>query len=441
MKDKIENLKIITFDDFDKLNLKEFADSLYNVMERGIQSNIGEKGSYTISLNAEFGNGKTTFLKMFKHHIESNSPYKTIFVNAWQSDFCNEPMLAILSEISNQIGEEKTKKKMASLIGFAANLSNQFIQSKAGIDLKSVLDESFDKEKSGNEFLKIYEQRKELIEKVKTALEEYIQNKKLLIIVDELDRTRPDYAIHFLEDMKHFFDIKDVVFLVAVNKSQMKETVKVIYGQEEYFDSYYRKFFKHEIDLPNPYKELERFVCNIIYKSFSEDKMGRNSIPTKDIIPLCKIFNCSLRDIEYFMRIFELLLKKTPSSIERSYMYERIFFIFLYLRENDLFKKVLNKDFVLDDYIKFVDTICPVRINPDLRQSFFSKIASSFLEIDLLHDSAEKLKKDKLLIQDTFIIVMNDVSHTIGHYSDSSILNRSESIAINICKSISQLKK
>jgi hypothetical protein len=27
----------------------------------------------------------------------------------------------------------------------------------------------------------------------------------LIILIDELDRTRPDYAINFLETLKHFF--------------------------------------------------------------------------------------------------------------------------------------------------------------------------------------------------------------------------------------------
>lgn len=59
---KSQNHKM-TFTDFDKLNLQSFAKNLYQIMEGGTASSIGEQGAYTISLNAEFGNGKNNIFK------------------------------------------------------------------------------------------------------------------------------------------------------------------------------------------------------------------------------------------------------------------------------------------------------------------------------------------------------------------------------------------
>ena len=99
-----EDKNQITFDDFDKLKLKDFAENLFQMMEKGTASSVrdmGKKGSYTISLNAEFGNGKTTFLKMFEHFIktEKKENYDVLFIDAWRSDFYGEPVIAILSEL------------------------------------------------------------------------------------------------------------------------------------------------------------------------------------------------------------------------------------------------------------------------------------------------------------------------------------------------------
>ena len=455
---KIENLQP-TFKSFDKLNLKEFADSLYNIMEKGIQSTIGEEESYTISLNAEFGNGKTTFLKMFEHYIKNKhyiknpdhhitneeiDSFETVFINAWESDFYNEPIIAIISEISRRITDDTLKKVLKASAGFILSTANQCVQLGTGVSVQQSMDDAKKaKEDLGDKILKNYEQRKEVIKKLKTAFNQYIKknNNKILIIVDELDRTRPDYAIHFLEDMKHFFDIENVVFLVAVNKLQMKDTVKVIYGQDKYFDSYYRKFFKHEIDLPNPYKELERFVGNIIYKKFQKDKEKWHLVPAGYIVPLCEAFNLSLRDVEHFMRIFEFTIKNTSSSIKRLHMYECVFFNLLFLKKKNLFKRILSKDYNLADYINFVDSISlPIKEQYLLlHKEFFSIIACSFLEGDHFIGGQKQLEKEIKLIHKTFNIKESDINELIGRYMYASNLIKQR--AFIICDAISRGKK
>ena len=95
----------ITFEDFDKLDLKSFGDDLFQVIDKGLSSSIGEMGEkrgWTVSLNANFGNGKTTFLKMFEHFMktEKQENYDVLFINAWESDFYKEPVIAILSEFT-----------------------------------------------------------------------------------------------------------------------------------------------------------------------------------------------------------------------------------------------------------------------------------------------------------------------------------------------------
>ena len=45
---KQPNQNKLTFDDFDKLNLKAFAKNLFNNMEKGIDSSVGEQGAYIV---------------------------------------------------------------------------------------------------------------------------------------------------------------------------------------------------------------------------------------------------------------------------------------------------------------------------------------------------------------------------------------------------------
>ena len=118
-----------------------------------------------------------------------------------------------------------------------------------------------------------------------------------------MDRARPDYAVHFLEDIKHFFDIKNVIFLVGVNRQQMEATVKCLYGQGLNFEGYYRKFFKQEIDLPDPYKEAQRLIDALIEKTkINFPHQGSNrEYQTSGFYIFCKTFNLTLREIEIFI--------------------------------------------------------------------------------------------------------------------------------------------
>ena len=150
-----ETTNPVTFDDFDKLNLKTFGENLFEIMEKGTSSPLTE-GAYTISLNAEFGNGKTTFLKMFEDFVkkEKNENYDVLFINAWESDFSKEPVIAILSEFMNWIeknGNNKDNSEKAinkdKILRVLGNIGNQVVKSKIGFDPKKTIKSFCEKDK------------------------------------------------------------------------------------------------------------------------------------------------------------------------------------------------------------------------------------------------------------------------------------------------------
>ena len=382
----------MTFDDFDKLNLKAFAENLFQIMEKGSASSVhdmGQKGSYTISLNAQFGNGKTTFLKMFEHFIKNQKSssvetsnkeahYGVLFVNAWESDFYKEPVIAILSEFVNWVTQESDDQKnipeaiiniTKGVIGVLGNIVTQAVRITTDFNLTEAIESSepdnnlFEEKEiisKGDDILNNFKIRKNAINEIKNILSNYLKsnNKKLLIIVDELDRARPDYAVHFLEDMKHFFDIENVIFLVAVNRIQMEATVKCLYGQELDFEGYYRKFFKQELDLPDPYKEAQKFVDNLVQKTevkFDKEELSNKKIRIDNCYLSCKLFQLTLREIENFMRMFELILKSKEKITRWTYMDCYSFFIALFIKNKEIFNQILIGNFTVSDFKKFLN--------------------------------------------------------------------------------------
>ena len=61
------------------------------------------------------------------------------------------------------------------------------------------------------------------------------QTSPIYVIVDELDRCRPSYAIALLEEIKHLFDVPGVIFIIAVHADQLKHSINAVYGAN--FDS------------------------------------------------------------------------------------------------------------------------------------------------------------------------------------------------------------
>ncbi|WP_249365868.1 P-loop NTPase fold protein [Pseudoalteromonas sp. NEC-BIFX-2020_002] len=108
--------------------------------------------------------------------------------------------------------------------------------------------------------LKEHDSRGKAIESLKKAVLEWVKvavNAKELsfpafILIDELDRCRPSYAIEMLETIKHIFDIPGVVFVVATDTEQLQHVVKSVYGVG--FDArlYLGRFFNSRFSLKSP---------------------------------------------------------------------------------------------------------------------------------------------------------------------------------------------
>ncbi|MFA6667371.1 MAG: P-loop NTPase fold protein [Bacilli bacterium] len=77
-------------------------------------------------------------------------------------------------------------------------------------------------------------------------------DKKIVIIVDELDRCRPTFAIELLERVKHLFDTGKYLFIFTICATQLKESVRQIYGNAYEETGYFRRFFDIQFYLPLP---------------------------------------------------------------------------------------------------------------------------------------------------------------------------------------------
>ena len=81
-----------------------------------------------------------------------------------------------------------------------------------------------------------------LLEKAVGAIQPEDSSKPLLFFIDELDRCRPTFAIEMLERIKHLFDVKNMVFVLSIDKKQLEAITAAVYGERIDASEYLRRF-------------------------------------------------------------------------------------------------------------------------------------------------------------------------------------------------------
>ncbi|MBY6202306.1 KAP family NTPase [Maritalea mobilis] len=210
-----------------------------------------------IAVDAPWGAGKSVFLKCWvgAHAKENNGTAKTVYFDAFKNDFMDDPLIGLTGTISERIETtgatkrhwENVKKAAFKLarpalkIGLA--LATAGATEVAGVVGDAGLNAGSDElEKASEAFWKKEDGRRAAMQSFREALEELAAENKLVIVVDELDRCRPDYALNLLEVIKHFFDVPNVHFVLGVNLKELANSVRARYGVGVQADRYLQKF-------------------------------------------------------------------------------------------------------------------------------------------------------------------------------------------------------
>ena len=222
-----------TFKDYDKLSRESFAENL----TQAIADYIFHEESYVLSLNSPFGTGKSDFIAMWMNSLNLQD-YSTAFVNAWETDYIDEPLIPIMHALIERAKQSSENNEIvATLTKVMGVVVSQIAKQYTGVDPLEVIKQTNDKdfERSGKEIFDNFSKLKSSLSSTKEALRELVKScekKPFFIFVDELDRAKPDYSVKFLERIKHFFGVQGIVFVIAVHKEQLASSMKTIYGQD-----------------------------------------------------------------------------------------------------------------------------------------------------------------------------------------------------------------
>ena len=233
------------------------------------------EGPCVLAVDAPWGAGKTTFLNMLARHLR-NQEFPVVEFNAWETDFTSDPFLALSEELTNGVREytvgplsdeiEKVKSAAKDVVRLAVpsviRLAtagildiSPLIEKEAGQALASFAKKRLSEYLDARTSLQTF---RASLGEFATRLAESKHNLPLIVVIDELDRCRPSYAVELLETAKHLFMVDGVVFVLAVNRSELAHSVRAIYGSDFDAPGYLRRFFDVDFRLPNA--DRQRFL-------------------------------------------------------------------------------------------------------------------------------------------------------------------------------------
>ena len=303
----------------DVLDRRELAERLTRLIQ-------DQSVPFTISIHGQWGTGKTFLLKRWQKDLESQG-FKAIYFNAWEDDFCDDPLLAILGQLADYFKEDRLKELARSAAKVALPLIREnalgVLKATIGITLKA----DIEKQNKGS-FLDAYLEQKATRDKLKkhlTKLSSRVSENtghSLVFIIDELDRCRPTFAVELLERVKHIFDVPNMVFVFRLNRDELCKSLQSIYGEID-AEVYLRRFFDMEFNLPEVNSQkfaehlIESFQLEKVFQCL--DKAAHSWIHLADYDNYRKVFpklwsalGLSLRDIDYGIRLLALLARNVP---------------------------------------------------------------------------------------------------------------------------------
>ncbi len=272
----------------------------------------GGMSPYTISINGDWGTGKTFLLQRWRQQLE-NEGYKAIYYNAWEDDFFVNPLVSIIGQIATNIEDNSFKSLIDNVKEIANSLIVKKILNRVGLskeELKSEIGNTIDEySKEISQIKKL----KESLETLTTKIEEETGH-PLIFIIDELDRCRPTFAIEILERIKHLFNIPGIIFVLGMNRIELEKSIKHVYGNiksEEYLSRFY------DINLTLIAPKSSNYYLHLI----NTNKEALNNINVHGLIKSCSdIFDyldISIRDTEYCFRVLCFILNTKISYKKR----------------------------------------------------------------------------------------------------------------------------
>jgi len=242
-----------------------------------------------VSLSGDWGTGKTTFVKHWAEQLTTIGVARFYF-DAYSHDYFDDPFAALVnaieeysksSGVDDALIEDLMDKSSAALL----QKTPIILKAIAAGWLKHITKGAFDTEEVqeavadvGDSFIGSlgadtpakdqYAEARSAVEQFGISLASLVSalDGPLVVIVDELDRCRPNYALALLERIKHVFSISGLVWVLVSNLQQLSSSVRSVYGTDIDAERYLQKLIDIDARLPNDGFGSEPYLRQLMHR-------------------------------------------------------------------------------------------------------------------------------------------------------------------------------
>jgi KAP family P-loop domain len=323
-----------------------------------------------LAVDAPWGSGKSWIAERLSLQLQSEDKlHRVAFIDAFRYDHHDDAFAVIAAAVMKALKPDAEQKKKyvkaagAVLKGAApmivkagASLALKFV-GLDGDDVAEAFEDSKEaaidgvskaSEKAVEKLLDSYANTQVVQEEFIKTLSTLTKNlpKPFVVIIDELDRCRPSFALEFLERIKHLFAAQNVVFVLFWNATSICESVRHSYGQGTNAELYLSKFVAFSVSIPvkaNSRSEVrsrhEPFIRNKVAVSFHPKIPNGADVFVDSLAEFADYFDASLRDLEKVVEHF----KRIPQN--RSFSTSDFAYVaLLKVRSESSFVSLLAKD-------------------------------------------------------------------------------------------------
>ena len=259
---------------------------------RGLAADVHDSDGGVLGLRGGVGTGKTTIMRMLEAELNDLGK-RTIYVDLWRSDFVDSAFVALTAGVLEGLPEARRdevrregnllatrfsewKEPIRGLVkaAVAAARLNHGMDDGSGLDgmtIDAAIEtadvalkggrKNKDAAAADEERLRQFDGRRieryaetvGRMEAFRNALERATvtdgPQDGMVLLIDELDRCRPRYAVEVLEVAKHLFHVPNIVFVIAFNPGALEASMQHAYGQQFPAREYLDRFFDLALDI------------------------------------------------------------------------------------------------------------------------------------------------------------------------------------------------
>ncbi|GLZ40505.1 ribosomal protein L7/L12 [Actinokineospora sp. NBRC 105648] len=206
-----------------------------------------------VGVYGSWGSGKTTLMRLIGRHLDNTrgANCHTIWFDAWQHQFDENPAIALLHTMVETLGMGEEGRKLLTAI--AGAFSNAALRAMTLVD--AATDFKKFEEKFEEERFQVRDKQVRLRQRFEALLAKATRapdgsTARLVFFIDDLDRCLPENILKTLEALKLFLNMPNCVYVLGVDREALENTIRTKYTDRDISGQYLDKIVQVPFSLP-----------------------------------------------------------------------------------------------------------------------------------------------------------------------------------------------